>query len=60
MNLEFPDNSIKKIAQLGDKKWLICINCVNAWENSDQSIAMVVVLNAIQNILNKFKSPIFG
>jgi len=42
MDLEFPDNSIKEIAQIGDEKWLICTSCLDAWESSDSRDALVI------------------
>jgi hypothetical protein len=35
MDLEFPNNSIKEKAQIGDEKWLMCPSCIDAWEGSD-------------------------
>lgn len=31
IDLEFPDPSIKELAQVGDSEWLICPNCIDAW-----------------------------
>lgn len=42
MDLEFPDKTITEVAQIGDEKWLICPICMDAWENSDASMAMVI------------------
>ena len=41
LDLEFPDFSITKIAQIGDAEWLICSTCIDAWENSNDRNAMV-------------------
>jgi hypothetical protein len=42
MELEFPNNSIKEKAQIGDEKWLMCPSCIDAWEDSDSRNAMVI------------------
>lgn len=41
MDLEFPDNSITEIAQVGDKEWLICPICIDAWNCSNDQDGMV-------------------
>ncbi len=41
MDLEFPDPSISKIAQIGNSELLICPDCINAWESSDEKNGMV-------------------
>ena len=41
MDLEFPDNTVSGVAQVGDDKWLICVDCLDAWENPDVKDAMV-------------------
>lgn len=42
MDLEFPRKSITELAKVADEKWLMCPNCIDAWENSDNINAMVV------------------
>lgn len=41
MDLEFPDLSVTKTAGIGDDKWLICPDCIDAWENSSGLDALV-------------------
>lgn len=41
MDLEFPDNSITAIAQVGDKEWLICPICIDAWNCPNDQDGMV-------------------
>lgn len=42
MDLEFPDKSVTVSAQIGDEKWLICPDCMDAWEYSDAKDALVI------------------
>lgn len=42
MDVEFPNNTIKEKAQIGDEKWLMCPSCIDAWEDSDNRNAMVI------------------
>jgi len=41
MDLEFPDKSVSLDAQIGDTDWLICPNCIDAWESPNDKDAMV-------------------
>jgi len=41
MDLEFPDPSITLTAKTGDKDWLICPHCIDAWQSSSTHNAMV-------------------
>lgn len=41
MDLEFPDDSIKEVAQIGDENWLLCPICNNAWEHTEAINGMV-------------------
>ncbi len=41
MDLEFPDSSISKAAQIGDAEWLICPLCWEPWQNSEDIDALV-------------------
>lgn len=41
MDLEFPDVEITQIAQIGDEKWLICPDCIDAWEHVSAIDALV-------------------
>ena len=41
MDLEFPDSSISDIAQIGDEEWLICPQCIDAWQSSNSIDALV-------------------
>lgn len=59
MDLEFPDNSISKRAQVGDEKWLICPECMDAWESSDERDAMVICPKCKKMFHNpRYKDPI--
>lgn len=42
MELEFPNPSVLEKADVGDRDWLICPFCIDAWEHSDTTFAMVV------------------
>ncbi len=33
MDMEFPDDSIKEKASVVDQNWLMCTNCIEAWES---------------------------
>jgi len=41
MDLEFPDPSITEKAEIGDRDWLICPKCIDAWEWKDDRDALV-------------------
>lgn len=41
MDLEFSDPSITAFAQVGDENWLVCPNCIDAWESSNTFDALV-------------------
>jgi len=41
MDLEFPDPNISISAEVGDKSWLICPNCIDAWECHNNIDALV-------------------
>ena len=41
MDLEFPDSSISDITQIGDEEWLICTQCIDAWQSSNSIDALV-------------------
>lgn len=41
MDLEFPDSSISETAQSGDKEWLICPMCLDAWQYKSERDALV-------------------
>ncbi len=41
MDLEFSDSSISAIAQIGDEEWLICPNCLEAWQSKSDKDALV-------------------
>ena len=41
MDLEFPDSSVTVSAQIGDDMWLICPECIDAWECSTSKDALV-------------------
>ena len=41
MDLEFNDNSISEVAQIGDSVWVICPLCIDAWESGNIRDAMV-------------------
>lgn len=41
MYLEFPDPSITAIAQIGDEEWLMCQNCIDAWQSKNDRDALV-------------------
>jgi hypothetical protein len=40
-----PNSEVKEIAQIGDEKWLMCLSCIDAWEDSDARNAMVICPN---------------
>lgn len=42
MDMEFPIPSVTDVAKLIDDNWLMCDYCIDAWESSDSSQAMVV------------------
>ena len=42
MDEEFPDNNILERAQIGDDAWLMCPNCIDAWEEPSQIKPMVI------------------
>ncbi|KAF3362488.1 Uncharacterized protein PHSC3_000961 [Chlamydiales bacterium STE3] len=41
MDLEFPDNSVTKFAQIGDPNWLLCPFCHDGFENSNKIDALI-------------------
>lgn len=41
IDLEFQAKNISEVAQLGDKDWLICPICIDAWECSTERDGMV-------------------
>jgi hypothetical protein len=41
MDLEFPDPSISKVAQIAGADWLICPECQEAWNDSNSSAGML-------------------
>lgn len=41
MDLEFPDDSVTKVAQIGDSAWLLCPFCHDAFENSNEIDALI-------------------
>jgi hypothetical protein len=41
MDLEFPDKSIFEYAEVGDKEWLICSQCIDPWQDSNPHNGMV-------------------
>jgi hypothetical protein len=41
MYLEYPDPSISAIAQIGDENWLICPQCIDAWQSNNNKDALV-------------------
>jgi hypothetical protein len=41
MDLEFPNSSISAIAQIGDENWLICPQCIDAWQSTNNKDALV-------------------
>ncbi len=45
MDLEFPDSSITKTAQIGDEEWLICPDCIAAWHSKITKMGLLNVLN---------------
>lgn len=59
MYLEFPDESITHIAQIGDDEWLICPNCIDAWCSDSSQDALVKCpncLSILQNPRYQYKS----
>lgn len=42
MDLEFPDESITRSVQIGDDVWLICPDCLDAWESPSAIDALVI------------------
>jgi hypothetical protein len=42
MDMEFPDSSVIRVAQVGDQEWLICPECMDAWSSSGNRDGMVV------------------
>ena len=40
-DLKYPDDSVDKIAEIGDDRWLICPICIDAWISPDVHNAMV-------------------
>lgn len=60
MDLEFPDPSISKIAQIGDAEWLICPYCSEAWQYGADLDALVkcpICLNLSNNPRYKNDDP---
>lgn len=45
MDLEFPDPTIRDLAEIGDRDWLMCPKCVDAWYWPSDRDAMVVCPN---------------
>lgn len=41
MDLEFPDPSISDIALIGDNEWLLCPQCIDAWQSKNDKDALV-------------------
>jgi hypothetical protein len=41
IDLEFSDSSISDIAQIGDDEWLICPQCMEAWQSTNNKDALV-------------------
>lgn len=56
MDLEFPDPSVTQLAQIGDEQWLICPDCVDAWESSGAVDALV----RCPKCLKLFNNPRFN
>ncbi len=42
MDIEFPDPSITQIATVGDSEWLICPDCMDAWNSPGDKDGMVI------------------
>ena len=60
MELEFPNSSIQDKANIGDEQWLMCPYCIDAWEDPDKTMALVVCpkcLKTMQNPRNKDELP---
>jgi hypothetical protein len=51
MDLEFSDSSISDTAQIGDEEWLICPQCMDAWQSTNDKDALVKCPKC-QTILN--------
>jgi hypothetical protein len=41
MDLEFPDSSVTEVAGIGDKEWLMCPHCIDAWFSPSDRDALV-------------------
>ncbi len=46
MDVEFPDHSITESAAVGDSEWLICPDCMDAWNSPGDKDGMVICPNA--------------
>ncbi len=42
MDVEFPDYSVSDLAQVGDSEWLICPDCMDAWNSPGDNDGMVI------------------
>ncbi len=42
MDLEFPDSAISDRAQIGDSEWLICPDCLDAWNSPGDKDGMAI------------------
>ncbi len=42
MGVEFPDPSITELALVGDSEWLICPDCMDAWNSPGDKDGMVI------------------
>lgn len=61
INLEFPDNTISAKAQIGDEKWLICPDCLDAWESANEKDAMVICPKCKKMFHNpRYKDQLFN
>jgi hypothetical protein len=55
MDLEFPDNNVKDSASIGDRDWLMCPKCIDAWYWPSDQDAQVVC----PNCNNIYKNPCY-
>ena len=52
MDLEFPDPLIQDKATIADDQWLMCPFCIDAWEDSDKTMAQVVCPKCFRKMQN--------
>lgn len=60
MDLEFPNPTIKEFAEIGDREWLMCPKCIDAWHWPSDRDALVVCPKCNTTYNNPRYHPSFG